>query len=183
MRLFVLFFLLVTSSAATAATITIDFSDPTLPSPGTVEGFETDGFAFTFASPFDDPFYTGGRVAFCPGCDMFMENANGDTFSFYSFEAQGLSDPGVISIEVTGYLEGGGTLFESVPIDSTSQLIEINWDGLIRVEFNPTESVEFGSYPTIIDNITVSAVPIPAAAWLFGSALLGLGWMGRKPTV
>jgi hypothetical protein len=29
---------------------------------------------------------------------------------------------------------------------------------------------------------SVSAVPIPAAAWLFGSALAGLGWLRRKPT-
>jgi hypothetical protein len=29
----------------------------------------------------------------------------------------------------------------------------------------------------------VSAVPIPAAAWLFGSALAGLGWFRRKPTI
>jgi hypothetical protein len=28
----------------------------------------------------------------------------------------------------------------------------------------------------------VSAVPIPAAAWLFGSALAGLGWLRRKQT-
>jgi hypothetical protein len=27
---------------------------------------------------------------------------------------------------------------------------------------------------------TVSAVPLPAAVWLFGSALAGLGWMRRK---
>ena len=30
---------------------------------------------------------------------------------------------------------------------------------------------------------TVSAVPVPAAVWLFGSALAGLGWMRRKQTV
>lgn len=30
---------------------------------------------------------------------------------------------------------------------------------------------------------TASAVPIPAAVWLFGSALVGLGWMRRKQTV
>jgi hypothetical protein len=30
---------------------------------------------------------------------------------------------------------------------------------------------------------TISAVPVPAAAWLFGSALAGLGWMRRKQTV
>jgi hypothetical protein len=30
---------------------------------------------------------------------------------------------------------------------------------------------------------TLSAVPVPAAVWLFGSALAGLGWMRRKQTV
>jgi hypothetical protein len=34
------------------------------------------------------------------------------------------------------------------------------------------------------DNVTTaSAVPIPAAVWLFGSALVGLGWMRRRKTV
>jgi hypothetical protein len=30
------------------------------------------------------------------------------------------------------------------------------------------------------DTITLNVVPIPAAVWLFGSALVGLGWMRRK---
>jgi hypothetical protein len=30
---------------------------------------------------------------------------------------------------------------------------------------------------------SVAAVPVPAAAWLFGSALGGLGWMRRRKTV
>ena len=30
---------------------------------------------------------------------------------------------------------------------------------------------------------TVSSVPIPAAVWLFGSALAGLGWLRRKQAV
>lgn len=29
----------------------------------------------------------------------------------------------------------------------------------------------------------LTAVPVPAAVWLFGSALAGLGWMRRKQTV
>jgi len=31
--------------------------------------------------------------------------------------------------------------------------------------------------------VRTSAVPIPAAVWLFGSALAGLGWMRRRPTI
>jgi hypothetical protein len=34
-----------------------------------------------------------------------------------------------------------------------------------------------------VTSATVSVVPIPAAAWLFGSALAGLGWARRRQTV
>jgi hypothetical protein len=34
-----------------------------------------------------------------------------------------------------------------------------------------------------VQSLTVSYVPVPAAVWLFGSALAGLGWMRRKQTV
>ncbi len=37
-------------------------------------------------------------------------------------------------------------------------------------------------YERFIVSGTVSAVPIPAAVWLFGSALAGLGWMRRRQT-
>jgi hypothetical protein len=41
----------------------------------------------------------------------------------------------------------------------------------------------YGSFNFALDNFTFSTtslVPIPAAVWLFGSALAGLGWMRRK---
>jgi hypothetical protein len=45
-------------------------------------------------------------------------------------------------------------------------------------------SVDAGHGPIrAIASGTVSTVPIPAAVWLFGSALAGLGWMRRKQTV
>ncbi len=36
-----------------------------------------------------------------------------------------------------------------------------------------------GTHQTNFDNFSLTAVPLPAAAWLFGSALLGLGWTKR----
>jgi hypothetical protein len=36
---------------------------------------------------------------------------------------------------------------------------------------------------SLISAGTISAVPVPAAAWLFGSALAGLGWMRRRKAV
>jgi hypothetical protein len=41
-------------------------------------------------------------------------------------------------------------------------------------------SVSGGGSATTIDNIALTAVPVPAAVWLFGSALAGLGWFRRK---
>ena len=38
----------------------------------------------------------------------------------------------------------------------------------------------FADGPYSGGNLTGSVVPIPAAVWLFGSALLGLGWMRRR---
>jgi hypothetical protein len=38
----------------------------------------------------------------------------------------------------------------------------------------------FGYLPPRLDNFSASVVPIPAAVWLFGSALAGLGWLRRK---
>ena len=38
----------------------------------------------------------------------------------------------------------------------------------------------FGDWQT---DVTLSNVPVPAAVWLFGSALGLLGWVRRKPTV
>ena len=44
------------------------------------------------------------------------------------------------------------------------------------------EFVDTGVVRNVVSG-SVSAVPIPAAVWLFGSALTGLGWMKRKRTV
>jgi hypothetical protein len=44
--------------------------------------------------------------------------------------------------------------------------------------FSPLGFFQLSSF-----DVTTSAVPIPAAIWLFGSALAGLGWFRRKQTV
>jgi hypothetical protein len=45
------------------------------------------------------------------------------------------------------------------------------------------EGVTVPDVRSLLAGGTVTAVPIPAAVWLFGSALAGLGWMHRKQTV
>jgi hypothetical protein len=192
MRTLIAFILLLGHSVANASTITIDFSDPNLPADGLEEGFEggfnTQGFSFSVYPtpvPPTSPYFTGGEaehLVFCQGCDVAMEGINGETFSLVSFDAQGFPVDD-LNIEVTGFLAGGGTLVEIVALTDSQQLYELNWDGLIRVEFDPNASAVFGPLPTMLDNIIVAnVVPIPAAVWLFGSAIGLLGWMRRKTT-
>jgi hypothetical protein len=52
--------------------------------------------------------------------------------------------------------------------------IAINSDG-IRIRYNEADFI----YGT---EVVGSMVPVPAAVWLFGSALAGLGWIRRKQT-
>jgi len=54
--------------------------------------------------------------------------------------------------------------------------LELGWDNIEELGFWDSHGE-----PISIDNIAVSSVvPIPAAVWLFGSALAGLGWLRRK---
>ena len=61
----------------------------------------------------------------------------------------------------------------------------INYTFLVTA-LTGTNSLTFSAFGTDdslggnIDNVSLSAVPLPAAAWLFGSALLGFGAVRRK---
>lgn len=172
-----------------AANVTIDFSDPSLPVTGNEEGFSTDGYDFTFGPvpiPQPNAFYittsTPGNpgddeaLAYCPLCYVAMERSDGAGFSLYSFDAVSVFSN--IDLQVTGYLEAGGTLVETVAVSAVgpAQSFAINWGGLVRVEFDSVSD----DGAQILDNIIATAVPIPAAAWLFGSALAGLSLIRRK---
>lgn len=50
-------------------------------------------------------------------------------------------------------------------------LFDTSWQGLEKVEFIDT----YG----LVKDITVKAVPVSAAAWLFGSSLIGLAGLRR----
>ena len=77
------------------------------------------------------------------------------------------------------------------------QLVSINFDSFTRKEIGngaPNDGLTltqmhgwaFGTLATggpvtyYLDNVSVSAVPIPPAIWLFASALIGAGFLGRR---
>lgn len=64
--------------------------------------------------------------------------------------------------------------------DWSRQSLLIDIDGslagqLLQIGFSSTAS-NFQNTGVFYDNITFTVVPVPAAAWLFGSALIWLGW-------
>ena len=67
----------------------------------------------------------------------------------------------------------GSILFDNATFGYTSPLNNY---------FTGGGSADIGGIEAV-DNVQVNIIPIPAAVWLFGSALAGLGWMRRKQTV
>jgi hypothetical protein len=77
---------------------------------------------------------------------------------------------------ITGYFAGGGTVQVNSAIGANWEVFtfDSSWQNLQKIEFEGYIG---------LDNIVVSKVPVPAAVWLFGSALAGLSWLGRKRIV
>ena len=74
----------------------------------------------------------------------------------------------------TPYVSNGGILFSAGAW--IYNLYE--WSGAYYLStYNPDGTLY---NPGDVGTLTVTAVPLPAAAWLFGSALLGLGWARRS---
>lgn len=55
--------------------------------------------------------------------------------------------------------------------------------GTLKGFLTSGQAFEFDfSHDAALSDIVLTAVPVPAAVWLFGSALAGLGWLRRKQT-
>jgi hypothetical protein len=71
--------------------------------------------------------------------------------------------------------------------DWTNVIFDNSWGAVTSVKIEGQSVSSQISYPVIynpsIDNFSASVVPVPAAVWLFGSALAGLGWLKRKQSI
>ena len=74
------------------------------------------------------------------------------------------------------------TIYTSDGIGWQTIQFDSSFQGIHRLTYESQEQTWETTYG-FVDNITVNVVPIPAAAWLFGSALAGLGWLRRKQSV
>jgi hypothetical protein len=123
-----------------------------------------------------------------------MVRADGQWFDLLEMDAYLLQDTGPAcgggdgcygeDAIVSAYDQGNNLIAQRF-IDRSEPTIGLvfdsNWTGIYRLTYEIQIAYTEGVYGHI-DNIKVNVVPIPAAVWLFGSALAGLGWMRRRQT-
>jgi len=186
--------LLLGASAIQAATIAIDFEEFVAGDSGS-GSIATQGYTLTSSGSGTNPpdygfrFVSGNDITYgyCPDCVASLSNSAGGSFSLVAADIYvGTTEPA--SITVTGYLMSGGVVQTDVAggigsvagLDFQTVAFGAGWEDLERVEFGFANFDVFALGGYGLDNILVTAVPIPAAVWLFGSGLGLLGWFRRR---
>ena len=185
MRIFLFFStILILSSAANASVVTLDFENL---AEGSTEGSSVTEDGFTVAT---DAIYfiavndgSNQTLNLLSGNSYFISENNGQSFDLLSLDTQewhvGGYD-GSNPTRIIGNYAAGGQIEMTLPVPgSLAGLDTANfnaaWSGLSSLEIQAG-----GNNGFYLDNVAMSVVPVPAAAWLFGSALAGLGWIRRK---
>lgn len=201
-KLFAAILFLFFTCSVQASPVTITFDPPTLPGGSRVETSYTEsGMIFTGRFASTDSLLTG--ASFFPdngtgylhvpsaasNASLSFQMANSSLFDLLSIDLAEYSTvfPVPRTITFTGHKADASTVTASFTTDGI-----IDGQGLL-VDF---ETFSFGSSfrdlafvsadSTLfsLDNLQINPVPIPAAAWLFGSALIGLtGFSRRRKTV
>lgn len=104
-----------------------------------------------------------------------MQQTNGETFNVQSLDV-GAST--IKNVTFTGVFSDGLTISQTVStLGNSYEFFHATFSG-----FQNLVSLQWNRESNLVDNISVStsAVPIPAAVWLFGSGLIGLIGVARK---
>lgn len=168
-------------TAGTSVTETFDLSG------------DMDNVYFSYVSmvlPSNDYFIANGNPLAHSLHDLF---ANGNSISFNIGTPGTVNDAGT---EVNDFTTSAGNgLFAGLPPMQSGPNTGADENGLITNVANPFGSFlntpagfdlsafDFNSsslYPNGIATVTLTSVPVPAAAWLMGSALIGLFTVNRK---
>jgi hypothetical protein len=184
------------SLTAQASTVTVDFEEFSVgdnPNVLNSNGYEFLGGGGSDGNPFNNAeVITGTNTGGTNAYGAYSTGLGQDGFNFRAQVTIRRDDGGAFAInamdyfidsngpsaDIFGTLAGGGAADLSAPIGTG------DWLNLERVIFE-AEGDGFGpGFGRIeVDNLQLTAVPVPAAVWLFGSALAGLGWMRRKQTI
>ena len=200
---------LITSSVG-ATTVTLDFeslddvsfldADAVPGSEGYVpvveNGFVLDASTSAFNVGISTDVSGNNFLAFCGWCSeggpngVGAENVsiyaeNGSAFNLQSIDTLTFGGNGSFFFtgQITGYIDGVAQAYAVISSEPATLTFDESWSNLtkINIAWNTPYSLP-DLMGTGVDNIVLQVVPVPAAVWLFGSALAGLGWMSRKQT-
>jgi len=178
----VICFVIFASNNAFAALTTVTFDD--LPASGNgipsgYNGLNWVGMMFVQPYPYDDA-NNGGRLGTVAN---IQSNSN---FDFVGANIFTLIPGSSRTLRVAGFGVNNQLMYDQIVTisDVASAYYTFNYIGINRLLFTPQTG---GNPPTLIDNFTFDSnsttatpTPIPAAAWLLGSGLMGLAGLRRK---
>ncbi|HHO58726.1 MAG TPA: DUF4465 domain-containing protein [Thiotrichales bacterium] len=143
-------------------------------------GFTPSRVDFAGATLVDGAYFTNTTYA-------YLSMLNGDQFAkkfeagdFFTLTVSGLDNTDTVTASLDISLADGVNLLDSWLWTDLSSL-----GSVYALEFTLSSS-DVGAYGMntpayfAMDDLTTSAVPVPAAAWLFGSGLLGLIGVSRR---
>ncbi len=170
---------------ASASYIAVTWDDD-----GSVSDYEwsdADGYTFTIEEYSDDlrvEADLGGRKLRIDALvGLLDDNEPGADIGsgVYDIDILDADDPNLID-HTTFQSEGTGDFFEIISIGGWNDSGD-TFDSLV-FNFQISENDDLLTGTGCIGvSCGSTAVPVPAAVWLFGSAIAGLGWMRRKRTV
>ncbi|MDB4308252.1 VPLPA-CTERM sorting domain-containing protein, partial [Gammaproteobacteria bacterium] len=159
--------LLLVGNWAQAATVSLNFNE-FLPGETSHEFAGTTEYITSVpdANP-PDEFYTGREY-------ITIERADGQSFSLLSMDYG--SDPNTLIDEIKGYDSDGSVVAAAYRPGDEFIFGTDNWLDVSSVVITGIDTTDyFGGEFWVSTVVAGNVVPIPAAAWLFGSALAGLG--------
>lgn len=192
MRFLFVSVLLSLSFAAGASTVTLDFEEFTVGDPGPLvsQQFSVAGDAIgvdilegaTNNMVQSLGFWWQGRVI----AIVQVDRVDGGAFSLMSADWVLRDEQNAYWLDPYSYVVGNLADGSTIIAHNAAELGQGDWLNIESALFVGDMDEDLGGYPTsnikvMVDNIVVgAAVPIPAAVWLFGSALAGLGFMRGK---
>ena len=128
--------------------------------------------------------YSGSTAMFenSGGFTNTLTQDNANPFSIHSIDLSELNGSFVASVAFTGLYNGGGSIQQTFTLDGVSFGAETFaftglWSNLDQVSWS--QAAPFHQFDNIVLNAP-SAVPVPAAVWLFGTALIGLVGFSKR---